>query len=129
MSITVCGRCGGTDERPHEECANCNPWSKVLTCCHLEAVGGTEHRDPSTRKVFISCGKDAEYEILTVRSTAEGERMAGPDPYSDQTYSCEAHLGSMLGHQPGTAEPEQITWRVRPLAPSEIGELARVEAA
>jgi hypothetical protein len=109
-TITVCGRCFATDERPNPECANCSPWSKVLTCCYLGVMppGLSGNR-------MLSCGRDAKFEVLTVRREAGDGIMAGPDPYSDSTHACTAHVGDLLGHQPEAYEPESIYWHVRRL--------------
>lgn len=114
--ITVCGRCGGTDERPHEHCANCNPWSQVKTCCHLAKVGGTDEKAPRVHKVYISCGKDAAFEIVD---------LAEARPDAAFTLACEEHVGALLGHVDGTAlhDGARDEWTVRALDPSEIGEL------
>lgn len=58
---------------------------------------------------FIECGKPAEFEIVTSRT---GNKLAGPDPYSDNTDACEAHVGALLGHQLDAEKPEEIFWSV-----------------
>lgn len=54
------------------------------------------------------CGKDAEFEVLTLRRTG----IAGPDLYSDQTDACAAHVGTLLGYQPEASNPQEIFWEV-----------------
>jgi hypothetical protein len=123
--VTICGRCGSHDQRPTTECPACFPWSRVLTCCHLERIG-------DGRLVLLSCGRDAEFEVRAVRPTGESPfvGIAGPDMYSDDTYACEEHVGNLLGHQPDAHAPEQIYWHVRSLDPSEVGTLdGAIEAA
>lgn len=60
----------------------------------------------------ISCDKPAEFEIITSRSKGG---IAGPDAYSDNTDSCEEHVGRLLGHQPDAVRPEEIYWQVIPI--------------
>jgi hypothetical protein len=42
--------------------------------------------------------------------------MAGPDPYSDDTHACQAHVGELLGMQPDCRAPEQVYWHVSPIS-------------
>jgi len=60
----------------------------------------------------IDCSADAEWDILTVRGDSG---MAGPDPYSDNTQACTAHVGDLLGYQPDAHNPEEIYWHVMPI--------------
>jgi|JI6StandDraft_1071083.scaffolds.fasta_scaffold233653_1 hypothetical protein len=69
-------------------------------CCYN--FPGTENR----------CPNDATVEIITVR---DGGRPGGPDPYCDDTHSCDDHVGLLLGHQPEAVNPEQIYWEVHSL--------------
>lgn len=76
-----------------------------------------EHYPQSEYALFpyccvIDCPEEASFEVVTVR---DGGRIAGPDPYSDYTHSCDAHVGELLGHQPNAVSPEEIHWHVRPL--------------
>lgn len=66
------------------------------TCCCFELDG-------------IQCSLPATFHIDAVRSSG----IAGPDLYSDDTYSCEAHVGALLGHQPNALNPEEIYWEVK----------------
>ena len=56
----------------------------------------------------MSCGRPAEFEILTLRR----QGIAGPDPYGDSTDACQAHVGVLLGYQPKAVRPEEIFWEV-----------------
>ena len=61
------------------------------------------------------CILNAEYMILTLR---RGGKFAGPDPYTDEHYTCEHHVGSLLGYQPEAEHPEEIYWEVEYYATS-----------
>jgi len=58
---------------------------------------------------FIGCGKPAEFQILTMRG-----KEAEPDPYTNDTYSCEEHTGTLIGYDPDTEKPEELHWEIWP---------------
>jgi hypothetical protein len=60
----------------------------------------------------LGCSAPAEYTIYTQRSDGS---IAGPDIYSDETESCETHVGALLSYQPDARNPEEIVWLVTPL--------------
>lgn len=60
----------------------------------------------------IGCDADAEYQVRTERRDGG---IAGPDIYADDTEACAAHVGEMLGHQPGMHAPEEAYWTVVPI--------------
>lgn len=55
-----------------------------------------------------SCDQPADFSIHTLRRGGIG----GPDPYSDDTHACVTHVGDLLGHQVGAANPSEIYWEV-----------------
>ena len=69
----------------------------MIECCHID------------------CDKPAEFRLTALRRTATGPAIAGPDIYSDETYACEVHVGSLLGYQPDARDPQAIYWEVAAL--------------
>lgn len=62
-----------------------------------------------------TCDRDAEWEIWTHRPGPSGGSIAGPDPYSDYTHACSAHVGALCTHQPDAHKPEEIAYLVYPV--------------
>ena len=62
---------------------------------------------------ILECDHDADFAIHAV---VDGG-FAGPDPYSDETHGCEAHVGVLLGHQPDLPADRaaKVQWVVVPL--------------
>lgn len=58
------------------------------------------------------CAHAAEFEIVTQRRDG---KMAGPDPYGDNTDACEEHVGHLLGWQPNMVCPKEVAWYVTPI--------------
>ena len=64
----------------------------------------------------IPCAVPAAFTLRTIRLPIRGViGIAGPDPYCDETDSCEAHVGALLGWQPGCVNTDEIGWQVMPL--------------
>lgn len=91
---------------------------KEPTCCYLAPIGQTLHRHvpnnhASRRSRAVSalfgCRARATVSILATRGTG----VAGPDIYSDETESCDKHVGRLLGCQPDARDPKEIYWEVR----------------
>lgn len=91
-----------------------------LICCYTEGDFCDECESPTCgHKGLIPCEAEAEFEIVTVRSTMVGTVLGGPDPYSDYTYACSDHVGALFSYQPDASEPENIYWHVRALGSRE----------
>ena len=58
---------------------------------------------------FVGCDKPSEFEINARRPDGT---FAGPDPYSDDTFACEEHVGALLGWQPEAENTDTIEWVV-----------------
>jgi len=75
----------------------------------------TVMNDPKNEVICCvpECGLAAMFDTVTVRRTIQGSSVAaGPDPYSDLISTCVAHVGEMLGHQPGATSTAEIFWEV-----------------
>jgi hypothetical protein len=70
----------------------------------------------------IGCDRDADYEIVTVRSTVHGPINAGPDPYADYVDACLTHVGNLLGYQLDVTCPDEVFWQVFSLPNSDTAE-------
>lgn len=57
-----------------------------------------------------NCENLACFTIYTLRF---GGGLGGPDPYSDETHSCEQHVGKLMGWQPEAKDTSEIYWEVR----------------
>lgn len=55
----------------------------------------------------IGCELDAEFEIADRHSNAA---------FEDQTHSCEAHIGCLLGYRAGEPRPIFLMWEIVPIA-------------